>query len=170
MSKRPPDIIDPVAFAEKGRAIAGVFPLTALERLRDQLLTTSGEVRFQLRFAKEGTVVGARGRIEAELSLQCQACLGALAYRVDSATAVGFVSSLDEAALLPEPFEPVLLEDPRALRLADLIEDELLLSLPQVPRHEVCEAVGRGENAAEAVGRRPFAGLARMFSTDTTQE
>ncbi|MBM4200362.1 MAG: metal-binding protein, partial [Gammaproteobacteria bacterium] len=93
MSKRPPDIIDPLEFAEKGRVVEGVLQLMELDRLRDQLFATSGEVRFHLRFVKEGAVPGARGRIETELHLQCQACLGSLTYGVASEVAVGFVGS-----------------------------------------------------------------------------
>ncbi|RYU63178.1 metal-binding protein [Methylolobus aquaticus] len=172
MSKGLPDIIDPVDFAEKGRVVSGAIPLGAMERLRDQMVATSGEVRFRLEFGKEGVVVGARGRVEAEVVLQCQSCLGDLAYAIDREVALGFVGSIEQADRLPEPFEPVILDEPRVLRVAEIVEDEILLSIPQVPRHEVCETVGQEAVAAGADGnvrRRPFADLAGLFPSNTKQ-
>lgn len=172
MSKHPLDIIDPLAFAVKGRVVDGSLPLAAFSRLRDQLLVTSGDAHFHLRFVKEGTVHGVRGRVETEISLQCQACLGALRYGVEADLAIGFVTSIDEANLLPEPFEPVVLDDPHVLRVADLIEDEILLSVPQVPRHAVCpvaDADRSVQESSEAAGRRPFAALGALVSANTKQ-
>jgi uncharacterized protein len=44
------------------------------------------------------------------------------------------VEGLDEARRLPEEIEPVLIDDGR-LRPLELVEDEILLALPQVPMH-----------------------------------
>jgi uncharacterized protein len=169
MSKGLPDIIDPVEFAEKRRVVSGAIPLGALERLRDQLVATSGEVRFRLEFAKEGIVVGARGRVDAEVVLQCQSCLGDLPYAIDREVVLGFVGSIDQADRLPEPFEPVILDEPRVLRVAEILEDEILLSIPQVPRHEVCEAVEQEAVTGGRAKRQPFAELAQLFPSNTKQ-
>jgi uncharacterized protein len=45
------------------------------------------------------------------------------------------VSSIDQANRLPEDFEPLLVEGD-TIPLTDLIEDELLLSLPTYPKHQ----------------------------------
>lgn len=173
MPKRPPDTVDPVEFAEKGRVLEGVLPLAGFERLRDLLIDAAGEVRFVLRFAKEGSVIGVRGHLETDLALQCQRCLGALRYRIDSEIAIGFVGSVEQAHLLPESFEPVIVGTGQAVRVDELVEDEILLSVPNVPRHELCEPVwrARAEGSMDTEARRrPFADLASLFQINTKRD
>jgi len=80
------------------------------------------------------------------------------------------VESVAEQELLPEHYEPVLVEEGR-LALLDLVEDELLLAVPQVPRDPAVKAVdlstdgvvsNSGAEAAEPT-RRPFEGLADLL-------
>ncbi len=70
---------------------------------------------------------------------------------------------------MPDDLEPVLAEDDR-LRLRDLVEEELLLSLPIVPLHadpKDCEAgvkrVLDEESAATPTTQRPFERLGELL-------
>lgn len=169
MSKGLPETIDPVAYVDKGRSIEGECPLTHLERLQDVVVDPVGSVRFRLAFGREGSVAAIRGSLRAELILQCQSCLGPMRFPVESAFALGLVASIEEANRLPEPFEPLLLEGDGSLRVLDVIEDEILLALPQVPRHPECGSEDAADGSAEpaaAVRERAFAGLASMLSAD----
>ena len=83
------------------------------------------------------------------------------------------VAGFEEAKRLPEAVEPLLLAEAR-LRVRDLLEDELLLSLPQVPRHSPGECatdnrkssrLATGEAASEAPN--PFAKLANLKTTQS---
>lgn len=169
MSKGLPETIDPVAYVDKGRSIEGECPLTHLERLQDAVVDPVGSVRFRLAFGREGSVAAIRGSLKAELILQCQSCLGPMRFPVESVFALGLVASIDEANRLPEPFEPLLLDGDGSLRVLDVIEDEILLALPQVPRHPACgseDAAGGSAEPAAAVRERAFAGLGSMLSAD----
>jgi uncharacterized protein len=48
---------------------------------------------------------------------------------------LGIVNTLDEANSLPERYEPAMAAEGN-LALRDLIEDEIILNLPIIPRHE----------------------------------
>jgi uncharacterized protein len=51
----------------------------------------------------------------------------------------------------------------RSLDLVSLVEDELLLALPLVPRHEVCPQplpMSHGDDVQEEPAPNPFAALA----------
>jgi uncharacterized protein len=173
MSKDLPEIIDPFAFVEKKRIIEGSYPLACMERLRDVLSDASGEVRFRLEFGREDPVSAVRGTIAAETRLQCQVCLSPMNYHVDASFALGLVSSIDEANLLTESFEPLLMGTEPTLRVLDLVEDELLLSLPQVPRHEECVGKGRSETPAaveQPATVRPFADLGSLVKLNIKKE
>ncbi|MCU7811544.1 MAG: DUF177 domain-containing protein, partial [Candidatus Thiodiazotropha sp. (ex Notomyrtea botanica)] len=54
--------------------------------------------------------------------------------------AIAFVEGYDQAAQLPEELDPCIVEDGQ-VQFMDLIEDELLLMLPQVAMHkpDVCQ-------------------------------
>jgi uncharacterized protein len=63
-------------------------------------------------------------------------------YRLEDRVEFAVLESLSEEELLPEGLEPLVLEGGR-FRPATLIEDELIIALPLVPRHEPVEACGR---------------------------
>ncbi|MET0050222.1 MAG: YceD family protein [Candidatus Thiodiazotropha sp.] len=141
MSKRFPDRLDPWRFADLGREVSGNLPLEEFSRLRECLLETGGDVSFDLRFSRdEQRRARLDGTICAQLSLECQRCLGELVFPVESQLSVVFVQGLDEAERLSEALDPYMVEE-GTVDLMELIEDELLLALPQVSMHDrdVCQ-------------------------------
>ena len=164
-----PELVDPWRAVEAGAEFRGSLPLARMARLREVLRESAGEARFRLAFSRdlEGRgVLG--GEIEARLVLTCQRCLEALEFPVLTTLDLVLVSGLDEAGLLPEDLDPLLVPA-EPLRLADLIEDELLLALPQIPRHEpgACPAGGGRWTAVSdeqraGEGANPFAVLGTL--------
>jgi uncharacterized protein len=137
MSKRFPNRLDPWHFADLGREISGSLLLRDLVRLRDCLLDTDGKVCFELRFSRDRRrYARVDGAIQTQVSLECQRCLGKLVFPIEKQFSVAFVQGIDEAERLPETLEPCLVEEGR-VNLQELIEDEILLALPQVPLHDV---------------------------------
>ena len=164
MSRHFPDLLDPQRFADLGKHFAGRVPLAAFSRLAPLLVDSAGEATFELGFQREGRRAVIRGRVQAELQLECQRCRGSMAFVAVSDICLAVVEELDEMQRLPEHYDPLLLEAP-TLKLVELLEDELLLSLPQVPMHApgLCRAA-RGSEAADAVAEdeNPFAVLAKL--------
>jgi uncharacterized protein len=86
------------------------------------------------------------GTAEIRLQLQaratvwqtCQRCLEPVAETLDIDRSLRFVAGEDEAARLDEDSEEDVLALTRTLDLVSLVEDELILALPLVPRHEAC--------------------------------
>jgi uncharacterized protein len=126
-------VIDSLEFAQAGRSLSGSLPVSAMARLQDSLLDQSGEVRFE--------VIGgfdARQRplltleISGVLYLQCQRCLGALEHVLRLSNTLLVVSG---AAAGEDDGELEWIEASTALDVAELVEDEILLSLPYAPRH-----------------------------------
>lgn len=88
------------------------------------------------------------------MRLTCQRCMGPCAYVVDAAIRLALVSGVEEASRLPEHFDPLMVTD-GLIRPGDLIEEELLLALPQIPMH----APGECEPATKRlVASREIAG------------
>ena len=84
MVEHLPERIDPLALAEKRRQFKGSLPLSQLVRLQEVLLNPEGLVRFELKFGKVGKLSMVTGYVEAELELQCQCCLGPIAWLVSN--------------------------------------------------------------------------------------
>jgi len=164
MVEHLPELIDPLALAEKNRQFKGHLPLSKMTRIQDVLLRREGEVSFELRFGKDGKFAVVTGMVEADLELQCQCCLGPIAWTVSSRVNLAVVSSIDEADLLPDAYEPLLLEED-SIPLADIIQEELLLAVPTIPQHGQCEASAPRERVPmPTIPQRPnpFAVLAKL--------
>jgi uncharacterized protein len=180
MSSRLPDFVDPWHFADIGKRITGTVTLADLPRLGPFLQETDGQAEFELVFSRdEGKRACISGFVKAELVLQCQRCLGPLRVEVDSVINLVAVEGVGEAEQLPESVEPLLMEESR-VRLADLVEDELLLSIPQIPRHTsgpcatdnvIKDSVSpeAAEDDQEKV-ENPFAELAALKTKQTDTE
>ncbi|MDH5327376.1 MAG: YceD family protein [Gammaproteobacteria bacterium] len=145
MLKQLPELIEPLRLAEKHRVLKGELPLSRMDRLADFLLDSSGTVAIDLEFsidANRWSVV--KGKVEAQLMLQCQRCMEAMEYPLRLRVNLGIVSSAD-LPRLPEQYEPLLL-DTEQLALIDIVEDELILGLPDVASHKPgdCEVKAAG--------------------------
>jgi len=165
MLDRLPTYISPLRFAEKGKQMTGTIQLNVLERLADLLIDNSGDVEVNLRFSKEGRASIAVGRIKTKLVLQCQACMKPVTQVIDRSFKLGLVTSLGQADKLSSDCEPLILESEKIL-LNSLVEDELLLVLPDYPRHQkncfVADLSGNNETDTSSNFNNPFAVLAKL--------
>ena len=104
-----------------------------------------------------------KGALQTGIELVCQRCLEPLRLALDVTVSLGLVHGEAEADRLPEEYEPLLVPE-GVIRVADLVEDELLLALPRIPRHEDardCEA--NGYRAPDTGHDQPLATLASLL-------
>lgn len=108
-----------------------------------QAVSDAGVVRYRLRFFRDNQRRAAvSGHVEAEVALCCQRCLGTAILPIRQDFELVLVRSLVEAEQLPEEADPLLAPADEPLVVSDLLEDELLLALPLVPKHpEQCVRV-----------------------------
>jgi uncharacterized protein len=89
--------------------------------------------------------------IDATPWLDCQRCLGPYRQPVDVAATFQIVASEEEADAAPLDDDEVdAIVGARQFDLYELIEEELLLSLPLVPKHDVCPSVHEALVTGEA--------------------
>lgn len=158
MSREYPDWLDPRKAAEGKRTFAGSMPLKRMPRLAPLLAGSEGEARFSATFGFDRQQrVTIDIAVEADLPLVCQTSLDTYNEPIRRQSLLGVMEDLAEEAMMPENYEPVLAVNGR-LALQDLVEDELLLGMPQVPRKPQAGAEMQTAEAQEA--RQPFAGLA----------
>jgi uncharacterized protein len=154
------------------------YALADLPRLREQLAGSEGVATGQVEFRRERGLAIAAIDVEASLTLQCQRCMQPLQWPVQSSVQVALVDDLATADAAPEDVEPVLVQGGKVL-LRDLVEEELLLGLPLIARHEDFHCVDAELYAADAAAdsgqdaddaplpaettQTPFAGLGELL-------
>jgi uncharacterized protein len=176
--------LDVAAFARAQASLDGTWPLGELERLRayvpDEVTPDSLKpVRWEVRGEQRAIRGGAHEvwlHLDASLTLpmECQRCLRAVDEQITVRRSVRFVADEDSAAELDAESEDDVLVLSRAFDLRWWIEDELILELPLVPRHEVCpqplpvdvpiaaEPDPEPDDEAEGAPPNPFAALAAL--------
>jgi uncharacterized protein len=134
MSDKLPNLIDPLLFAERRSILAGALKISVLKRLSDMVVNVDSDINVEVQFAKQGKRAVVFGRIQSVLELECQSCLQALAWPIELTFKLAVVSSLQEADKLEIDCEPLLL-DGEKVSLNEMIEDEILLAIPDYPKH-----------------------------------
>lgn len=138
-----PQHLDVAAFAAAAGRLSGSWPLTGLARLAEELMLSEGSVEWQV----EGRELRSAGltreiwldlQASATVALRCQRCLAAVRVPVTVGRSFRFVADEREAQRLDGEIEDDVLVLEPAFDLRALVEDELLLHLPIVPRHDAC--------------------------------
>lgn len=167
-------VIDSLEFSRQGRVISGEVAVAALGRLADIVVEPVGSLHCTLRGlpgeqrqdGKPGLALEVRG----SLKFRCQRCLQMMDYPLCVAS---HLLLLAPGEMLPDDVveddevvagdeledEWDAIEASREQSVLALIEDEVLLALPIVPKHEACEPPAAMKDEHEP---SPFAALAKL--------
>jgi uncharacterized protein len=159
-----PPIVDPARFAREESHLTGTLTLAQLPRLADVLFDPAGSVSYEV----EGYTTG-NGEpalhiaLVADLALRCQRCLERLPLHLDvgrDLVLVANASAVDSGDDEDDDIDTI----PRvaALDLLELIEEEMVLSLPMAPRHpdDGCTAQPMVSEVGKSAS--PFSALAGL--------
>lgn len=177
-----PKTVDLRRFARECQRIDGAFAIRRLVRLLEDLPEQPlvrevsvaaekdiGVVWFslsgQMQLGRKPQVVL---KVQAQILLTCQRCMQPMTYIVNESVLFDVVrqesaiSDVNDA----EPFDPdtpeELVADPR-FDIEQLIEDQLILAVPYVPRHESCTAAASpAQEEPETPRISPFGSLAAL--------
>jgi uncharacterized protein len=150
------------------------IPLAEFPRLRLQLGAADGRARGTVRFGREVGNAVADLEFAADVPLVCQRCMGPFRRQVEAHGRVALLADERAADKVPEERETMFVEGNR-VRLLDVVEEELLLSLPIVPLHESEDECSPGEQEsfepaahepAEDTVQRPFERLGELLKRD----
>jgi uncharacterized protein len=173
-----PHDIDLFEFARSGRQAAGVVRVSQLPRMlnevpaeapdRDTAFTWQAEGATQPELQDDGTEGPQpylRLAIHGAAWLECQRCMTPYLQSFNVDATYRIVNTEAEAEEFPlDEDEVEVIVGSRQFDLIDLIEEELLLSLPLVPKHEVCPdgdeaAADEAAEGGEPERPNPFAAL-----------
>lgn len=145
------------ALAAREAVLEGSLELARLGRLRDLLNSTEGTAtaRIALHTGHDGTLC-LQLQCRARLELICQRCLRPVVQEVNEQVDFAVAETEDSLAVLPQGMDLIALAGDR-FQPATLIEDELIVSLPLVPRHGDNNALGDNEHGCSEKPQDTFA-------------
>jgi uncharacterized protein len=130
--------------------LSGELELERLPRLAGLLNSPKGSVRARLRFEQRGVgPLEVTLEYETTVELTCQRCLEPFTERIAERVAMVVVEPGATGSSVPPGYEPIELDKGR-LFPATLIEDELIVAIPLVPKHarlEDCGSLAHNLNA-----------------------
>ena len=138
--------LDVAAFAADAAALEGERSPSEFHRLSESVLPADASAQ-PVRWRAEGEARARRGaqpelwlhlQADGVVSLQCQRCLQPMTVPLAVDRSFRFVRDESEAEAEDADSEEDVLALSRTLDLFALVEDELILELPLVPRHESC--------------------------------
>ncbi|HLU03819.1 MAG TPA: DUF177 domain-containing protein [Advenella sp.] len=175
-------VIDVLDFISRGAEQSAETPLSAFSRIGDllpaQVLSSDeaggaevdGLVRWSVR--GERTQHGIRYlhlEVSARPILICQRCMRPFVYKIDSAMPLEVVTSqaaLDDDMQVDDPDMegPDRILAQASQSVLELVEDELILSLPYIPKHDYACVQYDNQEAPEGADKKPspFAALAAL--------
>ncbi|MEO8400461.1 MAG: YceD family protein [Gammaproteobacteria bacterium] len=159
--------VDPFRFAENATRLNGTLLIKDMQRLCTSLSNQEGGIDVNMEFGvDEQGIRFVKGQLKTRLMLQCQRCLEPFEYEIIGGFQSGIVHTEEEADKLPERYDPLVVND-GALILSDLIEEELIISLPLVPMHntESCNAQLYTNMTSSAERESPFKVIESLRST-----
>ena len=172
MQHNHPPILDIAHAAQTKTTLQGHDLLSNYARLLSESIGLDGDIavqwtaRFEFRDAPGGEPSAwLHLTVDTHLMQTCQRCLQPADVAVHVDRVFRFVASEAVAEQDDEDCDEDLLVSSRSFDLAALIEDEVLLELPLVPRHDVCPVpvktvVADADFDEPAVKPNPFAALA----------
>jgi uncharacterized protein len=171
MSEPWSQLIDVDRLADRQADVAFDIPLSRLPRVQAQIAGAQGSVHGVAHFRREAGYRVAELEMQGEAKLACQRCLAPMTWPIASEARVAILANEREADSVPQEVETVHAPEDR-IRIADLVEAELLLTLPRVPLQESadeCKAVQDDVPAPEEEAtpvqetQRPFEQLGELL-------
>ena len=161
--------LDMASFAAEGAVLSGQWPGAGLVRLAESQSPPQDGALADLAWHAQGERrLLPAGEPEVWLALQatalvwltCQRCLHPLSLTLTLDRRLRFVVGESQAETMDAELEDDVLALPRWLDLRELVEDELLLALPLVPRHDKCPqplpvVVGQSDGLDAVDGGQP---------------
>ena len=155
-------VIDSISFAKKSESLQGKIAISRLERARESLASSDGELNFRLigeldSQHRPNLVLSISGQV----ALTCQRCLAEFQHNLDVKSRLVLVTS---EAKLPhinseDPDVDVVVASGK-LDVLELLADEIILGLPLAPRHDY-DCVALTVSDSEEKFGQPFARLGK---------
>lgn len=152
-----PAVIDGLAFARSAGVLKGRLGMDSLPRLAQ-----SGCSGAALDFILSGEInergkPGLRLAVTGSVRLECQRCLGEVEWPLRIETQLELAVAEAEMLAADDDIDRVVAS--HDMNVAALVEDEVILALPMVPKHERCQAAAGADGDSKPSAFQALAAL-----------
>lgn len=131
-----PLTVDPFKCAQQRLDYDGIITIKQLKRLGEATEGVNNDAQITLSFDIDAQGLKIfRGNAKVDVSLECQRCWKIFEHHCEVEFIYSPIFNEDQANSLPEAYEPALIDENSEINLHHLIEDELMVALPQVAMH-----------------------------------
>lgn len=167
-----PELIEPYKLADRSGVLSGEITQSSFARLSELLVNTEGSVTMTLHFARDEEGYRCiKGEFYTEVVMPCERCLEPVTMPVVGEFNVALAMSESQVPSIPKHYDSWVVAPDTQVSWRELVEDEILLALPQFPSHvdPVCEIqTSFGEEIVESESEtkrsNPFDVLAGLKS------
>ena len=164
-----PKVIDYNKFVARGELVSGMLKRNAFTR-NEGIFSLVSDVSVKLSFRQnENGEVTLNADVSAVVSADCQRCLELLEFEIKKSSEFSICENDDKnPGNLPlNDVRDIFYANNGKLDVLGLVEDELLLAVPMIPKHENISSCGAMDHEPESKGisdvRRPFADLRELI-------
>ncbi|NMP15567.1 MULTISPECIES: 23S rRNA accumulation protein YceD [unclassified Thalassotalea] len=148
-----PVTIDPYKSAQRRLVVDGFFELCRFERLLGEADKATEHVNVVINFdVDEQGLIVISGKASTQVYLTCQRCNEPFEQELKVDFSFSPAKNEEKAGELPEHYDAVVLDENGEVNLRDLVEDELLVSIPLIPKHNLEDC---GQDANTTWGKLP---------------
>jgi uncharacterized protein len=159
-------VIDAFEFCRLNERREGDIPVADLGRVSQDTADKSGAISWSLQGGRDSQghpqlTLAASGQVK----LMCQRCLTPFSFDIESETALVLAqdeASVDAIEALIDDESVDVIAGSHAMNIVELIEDEVLLSMPLSPKHDVCPDQAALEALKKTEKESPFAALKNL--------
>ena len=164
-----PKVIDYNKFVARGDLVSGMLKRNAFTR-NEGIFSLVSDVSVKLSFRQnENGEVTLNADVSAVVSADCQRCLELLEFEIKKSSEFSIYENDDKnnGNLPLNDGRDIFYANNGKLDILGLVEDELLLAVPMIPKHENISSCGAMDHEPDSKGifdvRRPFADLRELI-------
>ncbi|NQY51459.1 MAG: DUF177 domain-containing protein [Piscirickettsiaceae bacterium] len=133
-----PEKIHPLRHAQDGVKLVGNLQTHHMLRLGDALhnmkgSTASVDMIFDV---DKDNIPYLQGKFTSLLTFICERCMHVMSLTITAECLLALIQNEHKIKALSEQYEPWLINSNEPIQLNSIVEDELILALPSVPKHD----------------------------------
>jgi len=164
-----PISVDPVRAAQKRLELEARIPKELLSRLAELTISIHSDIDtvFSFDIDKQKLRIF-HGKASVAVELICQRCNAPMIYQCEAEFTYCPVHNQEQENNLPDAYESIYYDENGEVNLHQVVEDELILALPQIAKHAIEECqqskfeLTFGEIDEEEQRPNPFDALAQL--------
>ena len=161
--------VDPVRAAQKRLELEAQIPKALLSRLAESTISIQSDINTVFSFDIDRQKLRIfHGKANVAVELICQRCNAPMIYQCEAEFTYCPVHNEEQENNLPDAYEAIYYDENGEVNLHQVVEDELILTLPQIAKHAIEECqqsefeLTFGEIDEEEQRPNPFEALAKL--------